>query len=170
MGQWKRWGAPGDGGPIAGLFYDGDNERVVYYVIDGDGGFVGAATPNGSLDRSTDTPRLVEGGIRSSGEVIVGIDGLFYSGGQSPGRVNAGDGTTPFSIGDVSNGGHAFAGTIDHPFVTADAAPDGVLLSAPLDRAPPVNLHVADAATGQLTRTEGALTRQMSAPSMAAWR
>ena len=125
MGQWKSGATPGDGAPIAALVYDGTNRRVIYYVIDATGRFVGAATPNGSYDPNRAGLHLIEGGIRNSGELIVGIDGAFYSYGQFAGSLDSGDGATPFSVGDVSNGGQPFEGTIDSPFVTATAAPDG---------------------------------------------
>ena len=138
MGQWKAYSTAGDGAPIAGLFYDGANRRMVYYLIDRNGGWAGAATPNGSVDASGF--HLVEGGVRSSGEVIVGVDGRFFSAGQYLSSLDSGDGTTPFSIGDVSNGGAPFDGTIDSPWVRAAAAPDG-------DYEPASSAPSADAAT-----------------------
>jgi hypothetical protein len=117
MGQWKAYSTAGDGAPIAGLFYDGANRRMIYYVIDANGGWGGAATPNGSVDATGF--HLVEGGVRSTGEVVVGVDGRFFTSGSYVSSLDSGDGTTPFSIGDVSNGGEPFDGTIDSPWVTA---------------------------------------------------
>jgi hypothetical protein len=125
IGQWKTGSAAGDGAPIAALFYDGAARRIIYYVIDAAGEFVGAATPTGSYDISAPGLHLIEGGVRSTGEVIVGIDGYFFSNGQFTASIDTGDGGTSFSVGDVSNGGAPFDGAIDSPFVFAIPAPNG---------------------------------------------
>ena len=130
----------GDGAPIAALVYDGAAQRLIYYIIDASGNFVGAATPNGSKGCRPGSQHLVEGGVRASGELVVGIDGAFFSYRQFAGSIDAGDGVTPFSVGDVSNGGEPFTGTIDSPFVTAAAAPDG-------DYTAPTTAPAAGAAT-----------------------
>lgn len=125
LGQWKAGATPGDGASIAALVYDGAARRVIYSVIwAGTKPRTGtAASPPGSVQPGEF--QLVEGGVRDSDEVVVGVNGRLYSNSSYAPHIATGDGATPFSVGDVADGGAPFRGAIDSPWVLAVPAPRG---------------------------------------------
>jgi hypothetical protein len=125
LGQWKAGAVPGDGASIAALVYDGAAKRVIYSVIwAGTKPRTGsAASPPGSVQPGEF--QLVEGGVRDSDEVVVGINGRLYTNSSYAPHIAHGDGTTPFSVGDTAGGGAPFRGVIDSPWVLAVPAPRG---------------------------------------------
>ena len=78
LGQWKAGATPGDGASIAALVYDGAAQRVIYSVIwsGTKPRTASAASPPGSVQPGEF--QLVEGGVRDSDEVVVGIDGRLW--------------------------------------------------------------------------------------------
>src|SRR5262249_18308331 len=119
IGQWKAGAVPGDGASIASLVYDGAARRVIYSVIlAGTKPRTGTAvSPPGRVQPGEF--QLVEGGVRDSELVVVGVGGRIWENGNYAPYIARGDGTTPFSVGDVANGGAPFRGAIDSPFVLA---------------------------------------------------
>lgn len=125
IGQWKVGATPGDGASIARLVYDGAARRVIYSVIQAgrQPRTSTSASPAGSV--APGEFQLVEGGVRDSNEVVVGINGRLYYNSQYASHISLSDGTTPFSVGDAATGGAPFRGVIDSPWTLAVPAPRG---------------------------------------------
>jgi hypothetical protein len=103
----------------ATLTYDGAARKLTYSVIGANGIRASASTPAGKL-LDNPKPLYVEGGVRKTGEVVVGIGGRLWSNGQIVASIAPSE--RPFSVGAESGGNRPFAGTIEYPIVLPSAA------------------------------------------------
>jgi probable HAF family extracellular repeat protein len=113
---------------VATLTYDGAARKLTYTVTGANGTTASASTPAGKL-LDNPKPLYVEGGVRKTGEVVVGIGGRLWSSGQTLSAIAPTQ--RPFSIGAESSGGRPFTGTIEYPIVLPGAAAATVTYNLP---------------------------------------
>jgi hypothetical protein len=121
-GQWKNGASSGaTGEAIVGLFYDNTNQSIYVWSILGTGAGAFASTNTSSNTVPIGVWSYVVVGIEAGGYLLTGAatgsatNVHLEDPGFPNGALHPGDGVTPFTIGDASNGGSGFIGAIDSP-------------------------------------------------------
>jgi hypothetical protein len=121
MGQWMNGGPVGSA--VVQLWYDPVAEALGLWIVTGGGGgtFQSTGSTAGTVPRGQWS--YVVCGIEAAGYILVGTATGSATNVhlEDPGFPNgtplAGDGSTPFTIGDAHGGGTAFDGIIDSPLL-----------------------------------------------------
>jgi hypothetical protein len=125
MGQWKNGATTGQA--IVNMWYSYTDQSITIWMVDSSGAFQATQTSTNTVPAGQWSYVVV--GIEAAGYILTGAatGGATTVHLEDPGFPNghphSGDGTIPFTIGDMYGGGQSFYGRIDSPRFMSGAMP-----------------------------------------------
>jgi hypothetical protein len=129
MGQWKN-GAASNGDAICTVLFTPSTNQVGIWLLGTNNEFRAASSPTSSVSNGVWSHILA--GRDPDGVISIYVNGTRYTNGDN-GPGHAPDGVTPFSVGNVSNGGSdtQFRGLIDGVRIRSNTATPGTNFTVP---------------------------------------